>query len=374
MSNPSTSGDLKSRRLQSLDLFRGLIMFLLVAEGTGLYGAMNGISSPDTLFHGFVEQFHHHPWNGLRFWDLIQPYFMFIVGVAMPFSLAHRQKQGFSRQENLLHILRRCLLLLLFGVMLHCGYKGAIVWELWNVLSQLSFTILVAYLIMHWSPARQILVSAGLILLTEMLYRFTNISGFDQPFVQGKNFGAFMDLVLMGKINPDGWVAINCIPTAAHTIWGVVAGQLIRKQTSAAFKFRWLLLPGVGFLILGYGLDALEITPIIKRICTSSFILASGGWCLLTLSLFYWLVDVKDLKSWTPFFIIVGMNPIFIYLFSQSIGGMWFNDYVAIYTRGILSPLAAADNWMDLINALIVLALEWGLCFWLYKRRIFFRI
>ena len=374
MSSPAPSVDLQSRRLQSLDLFRGLVMFLLVAEGTGLYEALSGMRPEGSFFHSLVAQFHHHPWHGLRFWDLVQPYFMFIVGVAMPFSLAHRQKLGFSDAENFRHILRRCLLLLLFGIMLHCGYRGAIVWELWNVLSQLSFTILVAYLIMRWPPLRQILFSAGLLLLTEMLYRLTSISGYDQPFVQGHNFGSFMDTVLMGKINHDGWVAINCIPTAAHTIWGVLVGQLIRAKKGAIYTAGLLAGAGLTLLLLGYGLDWAGITPIIKRICTSSFILASGGWCLLTLAFFYWLVDIRGVHQWTPFFIIVGMNPIFIYLFSQSVGHQWFNGYVAIYTDGILGPLGVSPTWVQPFTALVALGLQWGLCYWLYRRKIFFRI
>ena len=374
MSSLAPSGDLQSRRLQSLDLFRGLVMFLLVAEGTGLYEALSAMRPEGSFFHSLVAQFHHHPWHGLRFWDLVQPYFMFIVGVAMPFSLAHRQKLGFSDAENFRHILRRCLLLLLFGLMLHCGYRGAIVWELWNVLSQLSFTILVAYLIMRWPPLRQILFSAGLVLVTEMLYRLTSISGYDQPFVQGHNFGSFMDTVLMGKISQDGWVAINCIPTAAHTIWGVLVGQLIRANKGATYTAGLLAGAGLALLLLGYGLDWTGIAPIIKRICTSSFILASGGWCLLTLAFFYWLVDIRGVRKWTPFFIIVGMNPIFIYLFSQSVGHQWFNGYVTIYTDGILGPLGVSPTWAHLVAALVALGLEWGLCYWLYRRKIFFRI
>lgn len=349
-------------------------MFLLVAEGTGLYEALSAMRPEGSFFHSLVAQFHHHPWHGLRFWDLVQPYFMFIVGVAMPFSLAHRQKLGFSDAENFRHILRRCLLLLLFGLMLHCGYRGAIVWELWNVLSQLSFTILVAYLIMRWPPLRQILFSAGLVLVTEMLYRLTSISGYDQPFVQGHNFGSFMDTVLMGKISQDGWVAINCIPTAAHTIWGVLVGQLIRANKGATYTAGLLAGAGLALLLLGYGLDWTGIAPIIKRICTSSFILASGGWCLLTLAFFYWLVDIRGVRKWTPFFIIVGMNPIFIYLFSQSVGHQWFNGYVTIYTDGILGPLGVSPTWAHLVAALVALGLEWGLCYWLYRRKIFFRI
>src|SRR5205814_7286905 len=99
--------------------------------------------------------------------------------------------------------------------------------ELWDVLTQLSFTTLVAFLIFRWTYTAQIIFSIGLLLLTEILYRYTHVPGFDQPFTDQHNFGNYVDLLLMNTINKGGWVAINCIPTAAHTIWGVLAGKLL---------------------------------------------------------------------------------------------------------------------------------------------------
>ncbi len=150
-------------RLHSLDLFRGLVMFLLVAEGAGLYHTWLETTQEGTFMYTLATQFHHHPWNGLRFWDLVQPYFMFIVGVAMWFSVKKRKERGDSQHQVTLHILRRCLLLLAFGVGLHIGYQGKLVWELWNVLSQLSVTILIAYTIMRLPGRTQLLISIGLL-------------------------------------------------------------------------------------------------------------------------------------------------------------------------------------------------------------------
>ena len=156
--------------------------------------------------------------------------------------------------------------------------------ELWDVLTQMSFTMLVAFLIFRWKPAYQILFSFGLLILTECLYRFINIPGFDQPFTDQHNFGNYMDVVLMNKINDGGWVAINCIPTAAHTIWGAVAGKWLLTGSNVKNKIKPVIILGVITLIAGYSLDLAGITPIIKRIATSSFTLASGGWCLLALA------------------------------------------------------------------------------------------
>jgi len=362
-------------RLLSLDLFRGLVMFLLVAEGAGLYHTWLNATEQGTFLHAMALQFHHHPWNGLRFWDLVQPYFMFIVGVAMWFSVKKRRGRGDSHREVTLHILRRCLLLLAFGVGLHIGYRGKLVWELWNVLSQLSVTIMIAYLIMRLPGRTQLLISLGLLLLSELLYRFTGIPGYDQPFVKDHNFGSFMDMVLMGKINDGGgWVAINCIPTSAHTIWGVLAGKLLASTRTGWNKIKTLIAFGGMAVITGYLLDGIGFDPIIKRICTASFVLASGGWALLTLALFYWLVDIRGSKSWVIFFAIVGMNPIFIYLFMETAGKQWLVDFTSAFVADGLVRLGMGESMALFLNSLVVLSLAWGMCYWLYKRKIFIRI
>src|SRR6056297_3618352 len=285
--------DPSGKRLLSLDFFRGITMFLLVAEGTALWSVLVQEPVAGTFLETLFRQFHHHPWNGLRFWDLVQPFFMFIVGVAMPFSYAKRRKKGESHGKITRHIIQRCILLLAFGVGLHCGYRRELVWELWNVLSQLSGTIIIAYLLMRYKPSVQIIVSFALLLLTEVAYRLFSVEGFDQPFVKDHNFGSWMDMVLMGKTSPGGWVAINFIPTAAHTIWGVVAGQLLLSGKPEKEKLMKLFIGGLTILAAGYLLDWTSITPIIKRICTSSFVMASGGWALLVLAFSYWLIDIK---------------------------------------------------------------------------------
>src|SRR5690606_22845492 len=127
-------------------------------------------------------------------------------------------------------------------------------------------------------------------------YRYTNIPSFDQPFTDQHNFGNYMDLVLMNKINRGGWVAINFLPTAAHTIWGAVVGKLFLSSISPREKLKWMLIWGVIALIVGYVMDVTTITPIIKRIATSSFVLASGGWCLVALCFLYWWIDLRDHK------------------------------------------------------------------------------
>ncbi|MGF6850364.1 putative acyltransferase [Chitinophaga sp. W3I9] len=266
-----------SQRLISLDVMRGLIMILLAGESARIYESIAHLH-PTGVAGSLITQFFHHPWNGLRAWDLVQPAFMTMAGAAMFISYYYKTQKGITWSQNFRHIALRCLKLFIFGTALHCVYAGRLVWELWNVLTQLSVTTLIAYLIIRRSFGFQLAISLLLLLATDLMYRFVLLPGFEEPFIQGHNFGAFMDTVLMGKINPDGWVTINFIPTAAHTIWGALAGKLLISDRPRAQKIKILVIAGLIGLVTGFGLDLAGITPIIKRIATASFTLASGGW------------------------------------------------------------------------------------------------
>ncbi|MDO6435826.1 DUF5009 domain-containing protein [Cyclobacterium sp. 1_MG-2023] len=359
------------KRLVSLDAYRGITMFLLVGESARLYGAFEGLFPELSGWQTIFTQFTHHPWNGLRFWDLIQPFFMFIVGVAMPFSLNKRLEKKGDRRKVTQHILKRCLLLFLFGTGLHCLRSGALVFELWNVLTQLSFTILLTYFLINQSLKTQLSVSLALLLITELMYRLYDPSA---PFVKGENFGSFVDLILMGKLSGGGWVAINCLPTAAHTLWGAMCGKILLSNRDNTLKIKYLVSAGLIGLVLGYSLDWSGITPIIKRICTSSFVLASGGWSILVLAFFFWLIDVKKVNQWPFMFIVVGMNSIFIYLFANLLGHNWLYDAVHVFNYGFFAPLGFPENVLALMNGIFTLAIMWYLCYFLYKKKLFFRI
>ena len=263
-------------------------------------------------------------------------------------------------------------MLFLFGTGLHCVYNQQLVWELWNVLTQLSFTILVAYFIMRMPLKNQLIISLGLLVIAELAYRMYDPSS---PFVKDQNFGSWMDMVLMGKINNGGgWVTINCVSTAAHTIWGVICGKILLSERTSEEKIKLFAIAGSAALILGYGLDWTGLTPIVKRIATTSFAFASGGWALLALALSYWFIDVKGHKKWAFPFIIVGMNPIFIYLFSETLGKQWWPTFIGIWNDGILGAIGFSEPALDVTRAFLVLASFWGLCYFLYKKRIFFKI
>jgi predicted acyltransferase len=362
-----------SQRLISLDVMRGLIMILLAGESARIYESIAHVH-PTGIAGSLITQFFHHPWNGLRAWDLVQPAFMTMAGAAMFISYYYKTQKGVTWSQNFRHIALRCLKLFIFGTALHCVYAGRLVWELWNVLTQLSVTTLIAYLIIRRSFGFQLGVSLLLLLATDLLYRFVLLPGFEAPFTQGHNFGAFMDTVLMGKINPDGWVTINFIPTAAHTIWGALAGKLLISDRPRTQKIKILVIAGVIGLVAGFGLDLAGITPIIKRIATASFTLASGGWVMLVMALLYWLIDVKQNVRYAWIATVVGMNAVFIYLFFETVGGQWVNPTTGIFVKGFTALAGIPESIREILSAFVVLALEWGLCYWLFKKKIFFKL
>lgn len=364
----------KGVRLASLDFYRGLIMVLLMLESTGLYEHLLRMSTPGSFLHSLSIQFTHYPWHGLHFWDLIQPGFMFIAGVAMAFSLYKQTANGVPWKKQLSKALKRSGWLFFWGVLDYAVRGNHLSFELWDVLTQLSFTLLVAFLIFRWKTGYQILFSLGLLILTEILYRYTNVPGFDQPFTDQHNFGNYIDVILMNKINPGGWVAINCIPTAAHTIWGAVAGKWLLTLPDNKSKLTRIFTFAAVALILGFGLDLAGITPIIKRIATTSFTLASGGLCLLGLGFLFWWIDLLNHKKFLKFFLIVGMNSIFIYVFFEIVVSRWLGDYLDVIVNGIISPIGVSQDFINIVASIVIFVVEWGLCYWLYKKKIFFKV
>jgi predicted acyltransferase len=360
-------------RLLSLDFLRGFTMVLLTLESCRLYSNLEPVVK-DGFLQPVLAEFFHHPWHGLHLWDLVQPVFMFAAGMAMAFSFDKQQRQEMSWNQSFRKTLKRCGWLFFWGVLDYAVSKDGLALKLWDVLTQLSFTTLVTFLILKWRPRYQALVSLVCLAVPEILYRCTHIPNYDQPFVDQHNFGNYMDMVLMGRVNDGGWVAINCISTSAHTIWGAMAGQLLLNSKSSSIKVKWLVASGIVLLALGFGLDWTGVTPIIKRIATSSFVLASGGWALLFLAFCYWWIDVRDHRRYLKLFVVFGMNSIFIYLFFEIVGDRWFTGYVFDITNPLFGyvrmPVAAAL----ILGSLIVFALEAGMMGFLYRKKIFFKL
>jgi predicted acyltransferase len=361
---------IQQERLLSLDVFRGFTMLLLIAEFTHFFSFLVDPQLEGTILHAIGTQFHHHPWNGLRFWDLIQPFFMFIVGVALPFSFRSRTLRGDSYSFIRNHAVKRALLLLFLGWALYCIGPGRITWRFQNVLAQLAVTYIIAFFLMKRSTRTQIIFSFALLGFSELLYRCFPVAGFNQAFMPDQNFGAYVDLLISGELSAGHWVSFNAIPTAAHTIWGVLVGQVLLSSRREKNKLKILIYSGISILIAGYALNF--VTPIIKRISTTSFVLASGGWAILALAFFYWFMDVKKMRKGWLFFAVVGMNPLFIYLFSHIGGADLVFNAVKPFALGLF-------GWTGILPAKIITSaavwfLLWYICFWMHKRRIYIRI
>lgn len=357
-------------RILSIDLFRGITMFLLLGEFVNVYNYF----TPDVFGQGIISainnQFHHVEWAGLRFWDLIQPYFMFIVGLSLPFAIKSRVNKGDSPQQISRHTHKRALTLIIMGWALYCIDAGEIIFYFQNVLVQIGAAYSIAYLVMRRSFMFQVLFSLGLLVLTEMLYRLFPVEGFNHAFVMHQNFGSWLDTQYNGW-SSGGWVSFNMIPTSAHTIWGVLIGQFLMTNKVATTKFLVMLVVGTGLVVLGYLLDPL--TPIIKRTATSSFVIVSGGWSILTLALLYWIVDIKKFnKGWTLFFGVVSMNSIFIYLFSHVGGADLIEKIIHPFTYMLF--FWASEFSAQVFTSIIVWGLIWGICYWMYLKKLFIKI
>jgi predicted acyltransferase len=298
---------------------------------------------------------------------------MFIVGVAIPFAVANRLKKGDSIQTITRHAIKRSCLLLFLGWALYFADAGKLVFRFQNVLAQLSVTYLVAFLIRNKSFKFQLIFIFVILVLIDLAYRFFPVEGFNHPWVNYENLGAWFNNKIEGVDKASEWATLNFVSTTAHTVWGVMCGKLLMSDKPAAKKIQIFLVAGVSALVIGYSLDLLNITPIIKKIATSSFVFASGGWAILALCFSYWFIDVrKKFISGSKMFIIVGMNSIFIYLFF-SIGG-------AHLIRRIISPFSSLlFSWGDqgtveIITSLGIWAVMWYMCYWLYKNKMFIKI
>ena len=349
-------------RYLALDAYRGFIMLILVSGGFGLAE----LASRRPAFNGIASQFDHMPWEWIVFWDLIQPAFMFMVGVAMPLAFAIRRARGATERQLFWHVTVRSLRLILMSQILISIGSGKLSFQLINVLAQVGITYFLCYLIMqlrfHWQA-----MIAALILVGHWAL-FVAFPGTEGPFMsKTTNVGAVIDTFVFGHPNSDDWATINFLTSTVTTLFGIWTGQLLQSSRSHREKMRIIAVSAVVCLILGLAIHPWN--PIIKRICTTSFTLYSAGWVLLMLLAFYWLVEVAGYRKWTFPLIVMGANSIFIYSIHQVLQG-WLDRAVGVFTLrfdwlGDFAPVA---------QACAVLLVMWYLCYWLYQRKIFFKL
>ena len=227
-------------RYLALDAYRGFIMLVLVSGGFGLAE----LAKRRPAFTGIANQFDHMPWEWIAFWDLIQPAFMFMVGVAMPFALARRMELGATRRQLFWHVVLRSLRLILMSQILMSIGGGRLSFQLINVLAQIGITYFLCYLIMQLKFRWQAVIAVSILIGHWAL--FVAFPGTEGPFLSKKtNIGAVIDTFVFGHPNSDDWVNINFLTSTVTTLFGVWTGQLLQSKRSHGEKMRIMAISAV---------------------------------------------------------------------------------------------------------------------------------
>lgn len=347
-------------RYIALDAFRGFIMFLLASGGLG-FGALQN----DPTYGKVAAWFEHVDWAGGVFWDMIQPSFMFMVGVAMPFALAIRAAKGATPRDNLKHVAGRALKLILLSQFLIIAADGELRFQLINVLAQIAFTYFLTYLIIQMQFRWQVVAAAGLLASHSAL--FFLFPGPEGAFSKEGNIGLLIDKALLGYNYQGYYVTINFISSTVTTLFGAWVGMLLRMEKPLMDKLRILAVSAVAAFAGGLALSL--VIPNVKRLWTASWTVYSTGWVLVMMLGFILLIDVAGYKQIAFPLVVVGMNSIFIYSAGFLVRGS-IDHMVRSFTSGYkfigaLAPVAQSCT---------VLLVLWYLCYWLYKRKIFIKV
>jgi len=335
-------------------------MVILASRGFG-FSELQG----NPVWGHVAHWFDHVPWEGGVFWDMIQPAFMFMVGAAMPFALARRRELGASGRDNFHHVWVRSLRLIILSQIIICVSAGRIKPQLINVLSQIAFTYFLTYLIMQFLWRYQFLAAVGLLAgWTALLLAFP---GPDGAFSRHDHVGLVVDRAIFHYDYDPAYSTLNFVASTVWTLSGAWVGRLLMQSKSHAGNLSRLVAGMVLSFVIAFALR--PWIPFIKQLCTASFVLYSLGWVLLMLIGFFAVVEVAGCRRWTFPLVVVGMNSIFIYFVSEVLFG-WLDRAIGVFTFhyafiGTLAPVA---------QSITVVAAMWFMCYWLYKRRIFFKV
>jgi heparan-alpha-glucosaminide N-acetyltransferase len=385
-------------RLMSLDAYRGFVMVCLCGSGFGIAEVAERM--PDSPFWQTLgPQFEHVAWRGGVFWDLIQPSFMFMVGAALSFSVAKREAAGQSMSALWGHVMFRSVALIVLGIFLSSGGGSGTNFTFMNVLTQIGLGYPLLFLMSQWSPRAQ--AGAAVVLLlgywawfaTGRLpgegfdwsaYRlppdWTFLTGFGAHWQIHTNVAAAFDRWFLNLFprpepfvfNAGGYQTLNFVPSIVTMLFGLMAGDLIR-QSKAVWPTVWrLTLFGIAGLGLGWGLDALGVCPLVKRIWTPSWTLYSTGWTVLMLTGFYAVIDGLGWRSWAFPLVVAGMNSMVLYLLSQLLRGYTLESLQRHLGQWWLT--AFGEQYEPLVGSLAVLLCFWLFVFWLYRQKAFLRL
>lgn len=419
-----------TNRVGSIDAYRGFVMLLMMAEVLELSALAKALPDSDVAQTLAYHQ-SHVAWIGCSLHDLIQPSFSFLVGVALPFSLARRAQEGQSELRRSLHAFWRAAVLVLLGVFLRSIGRHQTYWTFEDTLSQIGLGYGFLYLLanrstaVQWSALGLILVgywaafalypapdeglksaapasmqsassSASTSADAEHLARkqreadevaATHPQGFSAHWGKNTNLAWACDVWFLNLFpreekapgggahftgNPGGYVTLSFIPTLGTMILGLLAGGVLAGSRTKPNKIRWLAVAGVVSLAAGWLLGQLGICPVVKRIWTPSWVLYSGGWCFLLLAGFYAVMDLWGSRRWAFVLVVIGMNSIAAYLIAHLFPGFIREALPRHLGHEVFTQFG--EPYQGLLLGAGVLIVEWLILYWMYRRQIFLRI
>jgi len=382
----------------AIDAYRGLVMLLMMAEV--LRFSQVAQSFPGNWFWNVLSYNQSHvQWAGCSLHDTIQPSFSFLVGVALPYSIASRTAKGKGFAIQLGHAIWRAFLLIILGIFLRSMDRPQTYFTFEDTLTQIGlgyvFLFLLGYVREKW-----LWISLAAILfgywLAWAVYPVAgpdfdwqavgvpadwshNYTGFMAHWNKNANLGNAFDQWFLNLFprtapfaaNEGGYLTLSSIPTLATMILGLIAGRWLRSA-APQIPFQKLLLSGAGGLATGLLLHAAGICPVVKRIWTPSWTLFSGGLCFLFLSAFCWIIEARGYKKWAFPLVVIGVNSIAAYLIAHMMPKFLISTF---YIH--LGPHAfaiAGSALQPLFEGLAVLAVCWLILYWMYRNKIFLRI
>jgi heparan-alpha-glucosaminide N-acetyltransferase len=388
-----------STRLRSLDGFRGLVMTLILAERMRLPEVARAFPH-SALWAVIAFNTEHVPWQGCSLHDLIQPAFSFLVGAALPFSIASRKRKGQTLTQMLGHAAWRALLLIVLGIFLRSLGSRQTYFTFEDTLTQIGLGYFFLFLL-GFARVRTQVVALVLILIgfwaAFALYPAPspnfdyarvgvpqnwghNYTGFLSHWNKNSNLSWAFDVWFLNLFpreqpfvfNEGGWSTLSFIPTLGTMILGALAGEWLRGKGSKEQKLRGLVIAGATLLLLGLVCQWAGICPIVKRVWTSSYTLYSGGWVVLILAGFYALIEWKGWRRWAFPLVVVGMNSIAVYVMSWTMT-TFFGD--ALY-RHFGKPISAMAGpvFQPVLHGFALMLSFWFILFWMYRRKIFLKI
>jgi predicted acyltransferase len=373
MAQTDSGRDAGKQRLQSIDALRGFDMFWII-RGDSLFRAI----ATWLGFPALALQMQHVEWDGFRFYDLIFPLFLFIVGVVLPFSLTkYTGADRSSRAPVYRRIFQRAVLLILLGFVYSNVLQFNFAEFRWpGVLQRIGLCYLAAALIvLHLSVRSQTLLVATLLAGYWALLRFVPAPG-HAPFdltMEGNLAGYVDRLLIPGRLYygyGDNEGILSTIPALCNTLLGALAGHWLMTARAPVIKALGLFIAAACCLAGGYAWSV--DFPLNKILWTSSFVLVTVGWSLALLALFYLLIDVAGFRRWAFFFTVIGMNPITIYVMQQFVD---FERISRFFLGGVMHLAAQYNPAAEKVVLFAgILAVKWLVLLYLYRNRTFLRV